>query len=78
MNCSYRFNTECRFSKRTTPPCTLCLAGMQIDSIELLTSAIMDIRIDVVEESLCENKPLSDYNRMTGQNIRKKSDSDEP
>ncbi len=30
--------------------CQLCLAVQQIDSIELLTSAVMDLRINALEE----------------------------
>lgn len=45
MKCTYRATSDCRMSLREISymNCKLCLAGQQIDSIELLTSAVMEL-----------------------------------
>ncbi len=52
MKCTYRKTIECKLPSRSinVVQCQLCLAGQQIDSIELLTSAVMDLRINALEE----------------------------
>jgi len=55
--CDYRKTIECRFSdleNRDYLPCELCLAGQQIDTTELLTSAIMELGIDRLEKEECK------------------------
>lgn len=65
--CAFR-NIACKFPKssvqdETSTTCTLCLAGQQIDSIELLTSAIMDLNIDAMEESITDKYNEDIYDR---------------
>ena len=45
MKCTYRENFDCRMPQRrgVENTCTLCLAGQQVESTELLTSAVMEL-----------------------------------
>jgi len=48
---------QCRFRKQTHEceqefPCEFCLIGQQIDSIELQTSAIMNLSISIDENKI--------------------------
>jgi len=55
--CAYRLTIQCKFpetcwAEDTDKNCELCLAGQQIDSIELLTSAIMSFGIDALDKEV--------------------------
>lgn len=57
MKCAYRSALDCRFPDEfmlmvegINSNCLLCLAGQQIDSIELLTSAVMNLGMDKLEK----------------------------
>ncbi len=52
MKCLYRVNRECAHDdpNEDAMDCNLCLFGQQIDSIELLTSAVMELSFKQAEE----------------------------
>jgi hypothetical protein len=51
--CPYRANHECKQKfgsyEAHTPFCTMCLQGMKCDEIGLLTSVMMEKKIDALE-----------------------------
>lgn len=66
-NCVYRKEIICRFqdksyiaAENTDKNCELCLAGQQIESIELLTSAVMNASMGKLESSLKYTYQCSD------------------
>ena len=62
IKCTYRSNFACRMPGRmgVDNTCTLCLAGQQIESIELQTSAIMNLSMHMDERNIPEICKLDD------------------
>ena len=59
LPCGYRNGIDCRFpieilAMSADKNCELCLRGQTIESIDLLTSAIMERKIDKIEDNIYE------------------------
>ena len=59
--CPYRTNRKCTLNKRIDADCDLCLSGQLVDAVELLTSAVMSISIDITESNI--KKVMKDERR---------------